>query len=102
MPMLTQGSPSPSAIFLRSAKCGAGYHDEYQRPKVDGVCDKCGGTEFKRRADDNEETVRARLTAYHNQTAPIIDYYRASGVLEAVDGMAPIDDVTSQLKGLVG
>ena len=84
------------------AQCGAGYHDKFQRPKVDGACDKCGGTEFKRRADDNEETVRSRLNAYHDQTAPIIDYYRASGVLESVDGMAPIDDVTSQLKGLVG
>ena len=80
------------------AKCGAGYHDKFQRPQVDGVCDKCGGTEFTRRADDNEKTVRARLEAYHKQTAPIIAYYRDKGVSKAVDGMAPIDEVTKQLK----
>ncbi len=80
------------------AKCGAGYHDKFQRPKVDGVCDKCGGTEFTRRADDNEETVRSRLEAYHKQTEPIIAYYRDKGVSKAVDGMSSIDDVTKQLK----
>ena len=79
------------------AKCGAGYHDRNQKPKVDGVCDACGSTEFKRRADDNAETVSKRLEAYHAQTAPILPYYRAKGSLKAVDGMAPIDSVTAAL-----
>lgn len=83
------------------AKCGAGYHDKFQRPKVDGVCDKCGGTEFARRADDNEQTVRTRLEAYHSQTMPIISHYRGKGLAEAVDGMASIDEVTRQLTEVV-
>jgi adenylate kinase len=83
------------------ARCGAGYHDRYQKPKVAGVCDNCGGTEFKRRADDTEETVRTRLAAYHAQTAPILPYYRGRGVLQAVDGMASIDEVTRQIEGVL-
>ncbi len=83
------------------AKCGAGYHEEFQKPKVDGVCDACGSTEFSRRADDNAETVRERLKAYHAQTAPIIDYYDSRGLLRRVDGMEPIDNVTSQLKAAI-
>jgi adenylate kinase len=79
------------------AKCGAGYHDRFKRPKVEGVCDVCGGKEFRRRADDNAETVRARLEAYHRQTAPLLPYYRARGVLRPVDGMAAIDEVTRQI-----
>jgi adenylate kinase len=84
------------------AQCGAGYHEKFQRPKVNGVCDKCGGTEFSRRADDNAETVRARLKTYHEVTTPIIDYYRKNGVVAVVDGMASIDEVTRQLKEVVG
>ena len=83
------------------AACGAGYHDVFQQPKTSGVCDHCGGTEFKRRADDNEDTVRSRLAAYREQTAPILPYYQARGVLQSVDGMAPIDDVTRQLEALL-
>ncbi|MGQ0675652.1 MAG: adenylate kinase [Rhodospirillales bacterium] len=83
------------------AKCGAGYHDKFQRPKQDGRCDVCGGKEFIRRADDNEATVRARLKAYHAQTAPLLPYYRARGALRAVDGMAPIDQVTRQMQAVV-
>jgi len=83
------------------AKCGAGYHEEFQKPKVDGVCDACGSTEFSRRADDKAETVRERLKAYHAQTAPIIDYYDSRGLLRRVDGMEPIDNVTSQLKAAI-
>jgi adenylate kinase len=79
------------------ASCGAGYHDRFQRPKVEGVCDVCGGREFTRRADDNRETVAARLQAYHRQTAPILPYYAAQGKLRSVDGMAAIDEVTRQL-----
>jgi len=84
------------------AECGAGYHDEFQKPAKEGVCDKCGSTEFTRRADDNAETVRSRLQAYDEQTAPIISYYRERGTLRTVDGMADIDDVTAQLKEILG
>jgi adenylate kinase len=83
------------------AKCGQGYHDKFQTPKVDGVCDVCGSTEFTRRADDNAETVSTRLAAYHKQTAPILPYYRERGVLETVDGMADIDVVTEQIETLL-
>jgi len=80
------------------AKCGAGYHDTFKRPKQDGVCDVCGSREFKRRDDDKAETVKARLKAYHAQTAPILPYYEAKGRLRTVDGMAAIDEVTEQLE----
>lgn len=84
------------------AKCGQGYHDEFQKPSEDGICDKCGGTNFSRRADDNEETVRSRLEAYHNETAPILPYYAEKGLLKSVDGMALIDEVTNELYGILG
>lgn len=84
------------------AKCGQGYHDTFQKPEKDGVCDKCGATEFTRRADDNEETVRSRLVSYREQTAPIASHYDAKGMLKTVDGMADIDEVTSQLKAILG
>jgi adenylate kinase len=80
------------------ANCGQGYHDHFQKPAQDGICDKCGSTEFKRRADDNEETVKSRLAAYHAQTAPIIPYYRDKNTLKSVDGMADIDEVTKQIQ----
>lgn len=83
------------------AKCGAGYHDTNNRPKKVGVCDSCGGTEFTRRADDKAETVKARLDAYHRQTAPLLPYYRARGVLQQVDGMAEIDQVAAQIDKLL-
>jgi len=79
------------------AKCGAGYHDSFHKPAQDGVCDKCGSTEFIRRADDNRETVAARLEAYHAQTAPILPHYAAKGRLYSVDGMADMAEVTRQL-----
>ena len=78
--------------------CGAGYHDEFQRPAVAGVCDTCGGTEFLRRADDNEETVIARIEAYRRQTAPILPYYGDKGVLRTIDGMASIEDISGQIQ----
>src|SRR5215831_9331996 len=83
------------------AKCGASYHDRNKRPKVPGHCDVCGSTDFVRRADDNAETVKARLAAYHAQTAPILPYYRAKGVLRQVDGMADIAEVTRQIEAII-
>lgn len=79
------------------AQCGEGYHDTHKQPVVSGTCDKCGSTEFKRRPDDNAETVRARLEAYHADTAPLIAYYSDTGKLKVVDGMADIDEVTSSI-----
>jgi adenylate kinase len=79
------------------ANCGAGYHDKFQRPQSEGVCDNCGSTDFVRRDDDNEETVRKRMEAYRAQTAPILPHYEAQGLLLGVDGMADIDEVTEQL-----
>jgi adenylate kinase len=84
------------------ARCGAGYHDRFKRPKVEGTCDACGGHEFVRREDDTPETVRARLKAYHAQTAPLLPYYRDQGLLAAVDGMAEIDDVTAEAFAKIG
>lgn len=80
------------------AKCGTGYHDANLKPKAEGVCDKCGSTEFKRRPDDNPETVRTRLQAYYKETSPLIGYYYAKGKLKSVDGMADIDEVTRQIE----
>jgi len=79
------------------AKCGTGYHDSFARPKVDGICDVCGGTEFIRRADDNEKTVRDRLKVYNKQTAPLVSYYAKRGNLRSVDGMADIKMVTASI-----
>ncbi len=84
------------------AKCGQGYHDKFQKPAKDGICDKCGSTDFTRRKDDNAETVKTRLDAYHAQTAPILPYYRKTGRLQSIDGMADIDDVTKALAGILG
>ena len=75
------------------AECGAGYHEKFNRPATDDVCDLCGGKEFTRRPDDTFETVRARLRAYHEQTSLIVSYYHKKGLLKSVDGMAPIDEV---------
>ncbi len=80
------------------AKCGTGYHDTFHKPKVDGVCDKCGSTEFKRRPDDNRETVEKRLKAYYKETAPLIGYYYAKDKLSSVDGMADMDTVTASIE----
>jgi adenylate kinase len=83
------------------ANCGAGYHDTNQRPKVEGRCDRCGSTEVVRRKDDNPETVRARLAAYYDQTAPILPYYADQGILRTVDGMATIEAVARQIDALI-
>ena len=83
------------------AGCGEGYHDTFKTPAVEGVCDKCGGTEMIRRADDNAETVESRLRAYHAQTAPLIDYYDGKGVLVRVDAMAELGTVAQELNTIV-
>ncbi len=83
------------------ANCGHGYHDRYLLPKKENICDECGGSEFSRRADDNEETVRERLSQYHAQTAPLLPYYRDKDLLKQVDGMDDIDDVTAALANLL-
>ncbi len=84
------------------AKCGEGYHDESKQPKTSGVCDKCGGTDFKRRADDNADAVRTRLLAYYRETSPLIGYYYAKGRLQTVDGLAEIDEVQRQISAILG
>jgi adenylate kinase len=83
------------------AKCGAGYHDSFQPTKQEGICDSCGSHDFLRRADDRRETVAARLTTYHTQTAPILPHYEAQGRLHVVDGMADMDEVTIQIEALL-
>jgi adenylate kinase len=82
-------------------QCGASYHERDNRPKVDGVCDACGGCEFICRADDRPETVRARLDVYHRQTAPILPYYQERGILRPIDGMAEIDLVTREIEKIL-
>jgi adenylate kinase len=84
------------------AKCGAGYHDRHHQPKVAGVCDVCGSTEFKRRPDDNAETVRTRMAEYRAKTAPILPIYEARGIVTRVDGMADIDAVSAQIADVLG
>jgi len=83
------------------AKCGAGYHDKFKRPKVDGVCDVCGNKEFTRRKDDNAETMKTRMAAYRAQTEPLLPYYGARGVLKKVDGMAAMDEVYRQIRAVL-
>lgn len=83
------------------ANCGEGYHDTFKTPEKEGTCDKCGGSEFKRRADDNAETVRARLVAYHEQTAPLINFYDEKGVLKTIDAMGSIDAIADGLAKIV-
>jgi adenylate kinase len=84
------------------ATCGEGYHDQFKQPATAGVCDKCGGTAFKRRADDNAETVRERLRAYHAQTAPLITHYDTMGVLHRVDAMGSIAGIRAALADVLG
>jgi adenylate kinase len=83
------------------AQCGSGYHDRYKLPKVEGVCDVCGSTEFKRRPDDNEATVRTRMAEYRAKTAPILPIYEAKGLVRRVDGMADIADVKAQIAAIL-
>ncbi len=79
------------------AACGEGYHDRFKKPKKEGICDNCGGSEFIRRSDDNAETVRQRLDVFHQQTRPIISFYDKVGLVKSVDGMQDIDAVTGDI-----
>jgi adenylate kinase len=83
------------------ARCGTGYHDSFRPTKVDGVCDVCGSTEFKRRPDDNEQTVRTRMEEYRAKTAPILPFYESRGLVRRVDGMAPIEEVGRQIDAIL-
>jgi adenylate kinase len=84
------------------AKCGDGYHDTFKLPKIAGTCDKCGATEFKRRPDDNEETVRTRMAEYRGKTAPILPIYEARGLVRRVDGMAEMNTVHAAIDAILG
>lgn len=83
------------------AKCGAGYHDRYKLPKVENVCDVCGSDEFKRRPDDNEETVRTRMAEYRAKTAPILPFYEEKGLVRRVDGMASVEQVAAAIDAIL-
>jgi adenylate kinase len=83
------------------AKCGTGYHDHFKQPAVAGVCDVCGSTEFKRRPDDNEETVRTRMAEYRAKTLPILPLYEARDLVMRVDGMAEIEQVSTQIAAIL-
>lgn len=83
------------------AKCGTGYHDSFRPTEVADVCDVCGSTEFKRRPDDNEATVRTRMEEYRAKTAPILPFYEARGLVRRVDGMAPVDEVAAQIDAIL-
>lgn len=83
------------------AKCGEGYHDRFKMPVKEGVCDKCGSTEFKRRPDDNEATVRTRMAEYRAKTAPILPIYEARGIVSRVDGMADMEEVTKAIGAIL-
>jgi adenylate kinase len=84
------------------AKCGEGYHDRHKQPRVAGTCDVCGSTEFKRRPDDNAETVRTRMAEYRAKTAPILPHYEALGLVARVDGMADMDAVAASIDKVIG
>ena len=83
------------------ATCGEGYHDKFKLPKVENTCDKCGGHEFKRRPDDNEETVRTRMAEYRAKTAPILPIYEARGIVSRIDGMADMDTVAAAIEAIL-
>src|SRR3982750_775368 len=83
------------------AKCGTGYHDTFHPTKVEGICDVCGSTEFKRRPDDNEQTVRTRMGEYRAKTAQILPFYEARGLVRRVDGMARIEEVAAQIDAIL-
>jgi adenylate kinase len=83
------------------AKCGAPYHDTFKLPQIEGTCDVCGSHEFKRRPDDNEETVRTRLAEYRAKTAPILPYYEERGLVRRVEGLSPVEEVAAAIDAIL-
>jgi adenylate kinase len=83
------------------AKCGTGYHDQFKPTIEPGVCNACGSTEFVRRPDDNEATVRTRMAEYRAKTQPILPYYAERGLVRSVDGMASVDEVAAQIDAIL-
>ena len=83
------------------ARCGTGYHDSFRPTQVPGVCDVCGSTEFKRRPDDNEATVRRRMEEYRGKTAPILPFYEAKGLVRRVDGMGSVEEVGAAIDAIL-
>jgi adenylate kinase len=83
------------------ATCGAPYHDVFQKPLVEGTCDACGGHEFKRRPDDNEQTVRTRMAEYRAKTAPILPFYEEKGLVRRVDGMGSVEEVAAAIDAIL-
>jgi adenylate kinase len=83
------------------AKCKAGYHDKFKPTKIANTCDNCGSHQFKRRPDDNAETVKDRLMVYYKETSPLVGYYYAKGKLSQIDGMAAINEVTEQIEAIL-
>jgi adenylate kinase len=83
------------------ARCGASYHDRFKQPLRPSVCDQCGSTEFIRRPDDNEQTVRRRMAEYRAKTEPILPYYDEQGLVRRVDGMQSVDDVSAQIGAIL-
>jgi adenylate kinase len=82
-------------------QCGEGYHDVHKTPAKKGVCDRCGGTSFVRRADDNADTMRTRLHSYYKETAPLVGYYYAKGLLRRVNGMGEIGEIHSKIRNIL-
>jgi len=85
---------------INCANCGASYHEEFNKPKNDSVCDFCGGSSFERRADDSEVAVRRRLDVYELETAPLVKFYANKGILQTIDAMAPVGEVSRELGAL--
>lgn len=83
------------------ANCGAGYHDKFKLPKAEGTCDVCAGHDFKRRPDDNEQTVRTRMAEYRAKTAPILPVYEEKGLVRRVDGMGSVDEVAAAIDAIL-
>jgi adenylate kinase len=83
------------------AKCGTGYHETFRPTQVPGVCDVCGSTEFVRRKDDNEETVRTRMAEYRAKTAPVLPFYEERGLVRRVNGMASVEEVGAEIDAIL-
>ncbi|MGA0346485.1 MAG: adenylate kinase [Alphaproteobacteria bacterium] len=86
---------------INCTNCGASYHSEFNKPKIDNVCDFCGGHSFERRADDSEVSVRRRLDVYEQETAPLAKFYENKGILQTIDAMAPVGEVSIELGALI-